>query len=45
VDLAPHLVAGFHLWMWGLKNVLMNDHSKEEVFPIIPLVPLMISMH
>jgi hypothetical protein len=43
-DKAPHPVAGFQLWMWGLKNYPTNDRStsplEEQVFGVIPLVPL-----
>jgi hypothetical protein len=40
-------VAGFQLWVWGLKNDSMNDCRKspleEKVFAVIPLVPLFVS--
>jgi hypothetical protein len=39
-----HPVAGFQLWMWGLKNDWTNDRStsplEEQVFGVILLVPL-----
>ena len=44
VDKAPHTVAGFQLWMWGLKNDSTNDRGtsplEEKFLAVIPLVPL-----
>jgi hypothetical protein len=30
-DSAPHQVAGFQLWMWGLKNDTTNDRSTSPL--------------
>jgi hypothetical protein len=39
--LCPRPVAGYQLWMWGLKNDSTNDRStsplEEQVFGVIPL--------
>jgi hypothetical protein len=44
LDVALHPVAGFQLWMWGLKNDSTNNHStsplEDRVLGVIPLVPL-----
>jgi hypothetical protein len=40
----PHAVAGFQLWMCGLKNDSTDDRTtsplEEQDFGVIPLVPL-----
>jgi hypothetical protein len=44
LDAAQRPVAGFQLWMWGLKHDSTNDRStsplEEQDFSVIPLVPL-----